>query len=54
MEKESEYCQCENPTVTTDEDDFGYWLVCCKCGKHLEGEYHYYNHFDGEDQDDGE
>ena len=51
---EYDYCQCKGiPSITSGfEDDFGYWDVCCKCGKLLEGGYHYYNHYDGEDHDD--
>ena len=56
MEKDKhkrEYCQCTHPsTVTTVEDEWGYWDVCCDCGKPLEDGVHYYNHYDGEDHDD--
>lgn len=51
----NDYCKCENvSSITTQEDSegFGYWDICCKCGKRLEGEHHYYNHYDGEDHDD--
>ena len=34
------------------EDDFGYWVVCTKCRRKLEGGHHYYNHYDGEDHED--
>lgn len=50
-----EYCQCKRITSITTEDDgegFGYWDVCCTCGKHIEDGYHYYNHYDGEDHED--
>lgn len=48
-----DYCKCEeNLSITTALDEFGYWYVCCNCGKPLEGEFHYYNHYDGEDHDD--
>lgn len=47
------YCKCEKcSSITTELEDFGYWDVCCDCGKPLEDGYHYYNHFDGEDHDD--
>lgn len=51
---EYDYCKCKGiPSITSGfEDDFGYWDVCCKCGKRLEGGHHYYNHYDGEDHDD--
>ena len=39
------------PTSGYD-DEWGYWYVCCTCGRRIEGEYHYYNHYDGEDHDD--
>jgi len=48
------FCKCKSQSlITTDyEDSFGYWDVCCICGKCLENGYHYYNHFDGEDHED--
>lgn len=48
------YCNCKNSSsITTGfEDDFGYWDVCCDCGKRIEDGYHYYNHYDGEDHDE--
>lgn len=51
---EYDYCKCKSiPSITSGfEDDFGYWDVCCKCGKRLERGHHYYNHYDGEDHDD--
>lgn len=54
MEHNDDYCTCEKlDSVTVGyEDDWGYWDVCTKCGKKLEGGHHYYNHFDGEDHDD--
>lgn len=53
MEK-MKYCNCKNSSsITTGfEDDWGYWDVCCDCGKPLEGGYHDYNHYDGEDHDE--
>lgn len=49
-----EFCTCkELHSITTGfEDDFGYWDVCCDCGRKIEDGYHYYNHYDGEDHDD--
>nr|WP_242828872.1 hypothetical protein [[Eubacterium] cellulosolvens] len=50
MKKEDQYCQCTESTAisTGYEDEFGYWQVCSKCGKKIEGEHHYYH---GADQD---
>ena len=54
IEKEG-YCQCDRlQSVTTEIEDFGYWDICCKCGKPLEDGYHTFNHFDGEDHDEEE
>lgn len=49
-----EYCTCgPERSVTTDcENEWGYWYVCCNCGKKIEDGFHYYNHYDGEDHDD--
>lgn len=50
-----DYCKCDDWSegVTTGfEDDWGYWDVCCKCGKKIEDGHHWYNHYDGEDYDD--
>lgn len=54
MKRKIEFCKCEKlEKITTGfEDSFGYWDVCCKCGKRLEDGHHYYNHYDGEDHDD--
>lgn len=54
MINNDEYCTCMSPSsVTTGyEDDFGYWEVCCDCGKRIEDCHHYYNHNDGEDNDE--
>lgn len=55
MSNETEFCQCTGPLTITDVDDeneFGYWNVCCSCGKKLEDGYHYYNHYDGEDHEE--
>jgi len=47
------YCQCKNCTsITSVDDEWGYWDVCCTCGKPLEDGFHYYNHYNGEDHDD--
>lgn len=48
------YCTCKGiPAITTGfEDDFGYWDVCTKCGKRLDGGHHYYNHYDGKDHEE--
>lgn len=47
----NEYCTCSNhTTVTGDYQDFGYWLVCVKCGKRIEDSFTYYNEdYDEED-----
>lgn len=50
-----DFCTCNNKAAITSEDDgsgFGYWYVCTDCGKRIEDGYHYYNHADGEDNDD--
>jgi hypothetical protein len=48
-----DYCKCLNSSsVTSELGDWGYWLICCDCGKRLEDSFHYYNHYDGEDHDD--
>lgn len=51
---EYKYCNCGAASITTvdDGDGFGYWDVCCNCGKRLEDGHHYYNHYDGEDHED--
>ncbi len=49
----SGYCKCkESSSITSAEEEFGYWDVCCDCGKPLEDGFHYYNHYDGKDHDD--
>lgn len=49
----NDYCKCENvKSITTKECEFGYWEICCQCGKRIEDGFHYYNHYDGEDHDD--
>ena len=48
-----DYCLCTKRTsVTSYEEDFGYWVICCDCHKPIEDGFHYYNHYDGEDHDD--
>lgn len=52
---EFSYCRCKRPSAITSDvesDDFGFWDICCDCGKRIEGGYHEYNHYDGEDHDD--
>ena len=48
------YCTCKNVrTVTVGfEDSFGYWDVCVKCGKRVEGGHHFYSHYDGKDHEE--
>lgn len=43
------YCECKDiKSITTGfEDDFGYWDVCCECGKKMEDGHYYYDHYDG-------
>lgn len=55
MNKTEEYCTCgcqKGVTSDTESDEWGYWDVCCNCGKRIEGGFHCYNHYDGEDNDD--
>ena len=54
MLKNTEYCNCasQGPVTSGYEDDFGYWDVCMRCGKRIEGGYHQYNHYDGEDHEE--
>jgi len=48
-----DYCKCKGQrSITSYEGEFGYWDVCCNCGKPIEDGFHYYNHYDGEDHDD--
>ena len=54
LEKE-EFCKCKHRsgiTSDTESDEFGYWDICCDCGKRIEDGFHYYNYYDGEDHDD--
>lgn len=47
------YCNCKRSHgITTELEEFGYWDVCCECGKPIECGFHYYDHYDGEDHDD--
>ncbi len=53
--EDSKYCTCNgcySVYADTESNDFGYWLVCTNCNKKIEDEFHYYNHYDGEDHDD--
>lgn len=48
-----DYCKCKSTTsITSEIDEWGYWDICCKCGKPIEDGFHYYKHYDGEDHDD--
>ena len=50
MERNAEYCQCQNPcSVTTEFNDWFQWDVCCNCGKEIEMSREPLNHYDGED-----
>lgn len=53
MDKEYEkadYCRCNKcSSVSTELTEFGFWSICCNCGKRLEDSFEYFNHFDGED-----
>ncbi len=47
------YCKCrQQSAIFTENEEFGYWDVCCDCKKPLEDGFHYYNYYDGEDHDD--
>ena len=50
----NKFCNCEKilSTTTGFDDGFGYWDVCCTCGKKIEDGHHYHNHYDGEDHDE--
>lgn len=53
MYKERMFCECiSSCSITTHTGEWGYYDVCCECGKPLEDGFHYYNHYDGEDHDD--
>ncbi|MFW2500424.1 hypothetical protein [Clostridium diolis] len=48
-----EYCTCNGRTsIYTENDDWGFWDVCCNCNKPVECSYTYFNHYDGEDHCD--
>lgn len=50
-----EYCTCGCPkgvTSDTESAEWGYWDICCNCGKRIKDGFHYYNHYDGEDHCD--
>ena len=52
LEKD-DYCSCgQRSVITSREDEFGYWDICCNCKKPIEYGFHYYNYHDGEDHDD--
>ena len=49
----NDYCRCQRSgSITSEEEEWGYWDVCCDCGKPLENGFHYYNHYDGEDHNE--
>lgn len=53
--KDADYCRCEHHSaIITQEEEFGYWDVCCNCGKPLEDGFHYFNHYDSEDHDEAD
>ncbi|MBS6339553.1 MAG: hypothetical protein KH501_01280 [Eubacterium limosum] len=42
--KEKEFCECKNSSSCYSEmDDFGFWYICCDCGKVIEDTYEYFN-----------
>lgn len=50
---DTDFCKCTHcSAITSQMEEFGYWDVCCDCGKPLEDGFHYFNHYDGEDHDD--
>lgn len=47
------YCNCySSSAVTSENEEWGYWEVCCSCDKPVEDGFHYYDHYDGKDHDD--
>jgi len=53
--KKDDYCKCtKRSSVTSYEEEFGYWDICCSCHKPIEDGFHYYNHYDGEDHDEND
>ena len=54
MKMINNYCKCKGSMSITAgyEDDFGYWDICTKCGKKIEGGHHFYNHYDGKDHEE--
>lgn len=51
----NEFCTCDNIIGTysdIESSGFGYWDICANCNKKIEDGFHYYNHYDGEDNDD--
>ncbi len=50
---DADFCKCTHcSAITSQMEEFGYWDVCCDCGKPLEDGFHYFNYYDGEDHDD--
>ena len=48
--KQNDFCHCKSShAVTTEQTMFGFWAICCACGKRIEDSFEYYNHYDGED-----
>jgi len=49
-----DYCTCGANSIyaDTESNSFGYFYRCSVCGKRIDDELHYYNHYDGEDHDD--
>lgn len=55
MNEKEEYCTCgrlKGITFDAESSEWGYWDICCSCGKRIEDGFHYYNHYDGEDHVD--
>lgn len=52
--EQEDYCKCNGayPIYSdVDSTEFGYFERCTNCNKKIDGELHYYNHYDGEDHD---
>ena len=50
---DADFCKCTHcSAITSQMEEFGYWDVCCDCGKPLEDGFHYFSHYDGEDHYD--
>lgn len=55
MDRQKGFCECENSTgswADVESSEWGYWDICCDCGKRYDDGFHYYNHYDGADHDD--